>query len=123
MADWIPMFTLPNITLTAPIETDGVALVSTADPRIGDNRLHPPGLPDLHRQLQNRVWPLAGSELCLGPQGRATSFSRCRSSGSLQGQRVDVCHPPKLGKISTLWPRRHGHPLLQLVFDLPLDAG
>jgi hypothetical protein len=36
MADWIPMFTLPNITLTAPIETDGVALVSTADPRIGE---------------------------------------------------------------------------------------
>jgi hypothetical protein len=35
MADWIPMFTLPNITLTAPIETDGVALASTADRRIG----------------------------------------------------------------------------------------
>jgi hypothetical protein len=72
MADWIPMFTLPNITLTAPIETDGVALVSTADPRIGE--IASPGFPDLHRQLQNRVWPLAGSELCLGPQGRATLF-------------------------------------------------
>jgi hypothetical protein len=36
MADWIPMFTLPNITLTEPIETDGVALVSTADPRLAE---------------------------------------------------------------------------------------
>src|SRR5258708_31116384 len=36
MTDWIPMFTLPNITLTEPIETDGVALVSTADPRLAE---------------------------------------------------------------------------------------
>jgi hypothetical protein len=42
MADWIPMFTLPNITLTQPIETDGVALVSTADPRLAEISLaHP----------------------------------------------------------------------------------
>ena len=34
MTNWIPMFTLPNITLTEPIETEGVALVSTADPRL-----------------------------------------------------------------------------------------
>jgi hypothetical protein len=34
MTDWIPMFTLPNITLTEPIETEGVVLVSTADPRL-----------------------------------------------------------------------------------------
>jgi len=36
MADWIPMFTLPNITLTEPIETEGVALVSTGDERIAE---------------------------------------------------------------------------------------
>jgi hypothetical protein len=30
------MFTLPNITLNQPIETEGVVLVSTADPRIGE---------------------------------------------------------------------------------------
>lgn len=34
MPEWIPMFTLPNITLTQPIETDSVALVSTSDPRV-----------------------------------------------------------------------------------------
>lgn len=34
MDEWIPMFTLPNITVTQPIETDGVALVSTSDKRI-----------------------------------------------------------------------------------------
>ena len=34
MPEWIPMFTLPNITLTEPIETDSVALISTADPRV-----------------------------------------------------------------------------------------
>jgi hypothetical protein len=36
MADWIPMFTLPNITLTEPIETDWVAFVSTADQRLAE---------------------------------------------------------------------------------------
>ena len=42
MTDWIPMFTLPNITLTQPIETHGVALVSTADPRLAEISLaHP----------------------------------------------------------------------------------
>lgn len=30
------MFTLPNITVTQAIETDGVALVSTADPRLAE---------------------------------------------------------------------------------------
>lgn len=30
------MFTLPNITLNEPVETEGVALVSTADPRIAE---------------------------------------------------------------------------------------
>jgi hypothetical protein len=42
MTDWIPMFTLPNITLTQPIETHGVALASTADPRLAEISLaHP----------------------------------------------------------------------------------
>jgi len=36
VTDWIPMFTLPNINLTEPIETEGVALVSTADPRLAE---------------------------------------------------------------------------------------
>ncbi|WP_316169415.1 hypothetical protein [Bradyrhizobium sp. SZCCHNRI1058] len=36
MADWTPMFTLPNITLTDPIETQDVALVSTADARLSE---------------------------------------------------------------------------------------
>jgi hypothetical protein len=42
MPDWIPMFTLPNITLAEPIETEGAALVSTADPRLGEiSEAHP----------------------------------------------------------------------------------
>jgi hypothetical protein len=42
MAEWIPMFTLPNITVTQAIETDGVALVSTADPRLAEIFSAPP---------------------------------------------------------------------------------
>jgi hypothetical protein len=36
MPPWIPMFTLPNITLTETIESEGIALVSTADPRLAE---------------------------------------------------------------------------------------
>src|SRR5713226_2222539 len=36
MPPWIPMFTLPNITLTESIESEGIALVSTADPRLAE---------------------------------------------------------------------------------------
>jgi hypothetical protein len=36
MADWTPMFTLPNVTLSLPIETSGVALVSTSDSRLAE---------------------------------------------------------------------------------------
>jgi hypothetical protein len=49
MADWIPMFTLPNITLIEPIETDGVALVSTADPRLAEIVAAHPAISDLHQ--------------------------------------------------------------------------
>lgn len=42
MADWIPMFTLPNITLTEAVATEGVALVSTSDPRLAEiSHSHP----------------------------------------------------------------------------------
>jgi hypothetical protein len=36
MPEWIPTFTLPNITLTETIESQGIALVSTADPRLAE---------------------------------------------------------------------------------------
>jgi hypothetical protein len=43
MPPWIPMFTLPNITMTESIESDGIALVSTADPRLVEIcDVHPP---------------------------------------------------------------------------------
>jgi hypothetical protein len=43
MPEWIPTFTLPNITLTETIESEGIALVSTADPvwRKSANRTRP----------------------------------------------------------------------------------
>jgi hypothetical protein len=36
MPPWIPMFTLPNITMTESIESEGIALVSTVDPRLAE---------------------------------------------------------------------------------------
>ncbi len=34
MPEWIPMFTLPNITMSDSIESDGIALVATNDSRL-----------------------------------------------------------------------------------------
>jgi hypothetical protein len=34
MANWVPMFAMPNVQVQEPIETDGMALVSMFDPRI-----------------------------------------------------------------------------------------
>ncbi len=36
MPHWIPMFTLPNITMTESIESESIALVSTSDPRLAE---------------------------------------------------------------------------------------
>jgi hypothetical protein len=34
MAEWIPMFAMPNVQVQDPIEVDGMAIVSCFDPRI-----------------------------------------------------------------------------------------
>jgi hypothetical protein len=34
MADWVPMFALPNVRLSEPIEIEHLAIVHAADPRV-----------------------------------------------------------------------------------------